>query len=178
MLNILKSHFVFTPLASKSKVLSCGYINCTTLQNHGKKSWLGFLFFVVICGGFLIYKNIIHVQLRISMLVEKNTTISFFFQFNVFLTIGKYRFSDYVTHNLVISRFDGPSLVDFRFNSLNTNSFCTLNINHQNTQRKYLRDFTNHYNFLLFKKNGIYVICSYCFSFKKRECKGALDVVV
>lgn len=133
MLNILKSHFVFTPLASKSKVLSCGYINCTTLQNHGKKSWLGFLFFVVICGGFLIYKNIIHVQSRISMLVEKIRQF-LFFQFNVFLTIGKYRFSDYVTHNLVISRFDGPSLVDFRFNSLNTNSFCTLNINHQKSK--------------------------------------------
>lgn len=35
MLNILKlkSHFVVTHLASQSKViLSCGYINCTTLQ--------------------------------------------------------------------------------------------------------------------------------------------------
>lgn len=87
MLNILKSHFVFTPLASKSKVLSCGYINCTTLQNHGKKSWLGFLFFVVICGGFLIYKNIIHVQSRISMLVEKIRQF-LFFSLTFFLPLG------------------------------------------------------------------------------------------
>lgn len=140
-----------------------------------KKSWLGFLFFVVICGGFFIYKNVIHVQSRISMLVKKNTTISFFCflfcLFNVFLTIGKYRFSDYVTHNLVISRFDGPSLVDFRFNSLNTNSFCTLNINHQNTQRKYLRDFTNHYNFLLLKKWDLCNLQLLFFIFKKGNAK-------
>lgn len=55
----------------------------------------------------------------------------FFFWYNVFLTIGKCRFSDCVTHNLVISRFDGPSLVDFRFNSLNRNSVFTLYINHE-----------------------------------------------
>lgn len=60
-------------------------------------------------------------------------TIVFLFSFwyNVFLTIGKCRFSDCVTHNLVISRFDGPSLVDFRFNSLNRNSVFTLYINHE-----------------------------------------------
>lgn len=55
----------------------------------------------------------------------------FFFWYNVFLTIGKCRFSDCVTHNLVISRIDGPSLVDFRFNSLNRNSVFTLYINHE-----------------------------------------------
>lgn len=55
----------------------------------------------------------------------------FFCWYNVFLTIGKCRFSDCVTHNLVISRFDGPSLVDFRFNSLNRNSVFTLYINHE-----------------------------------------------
>lgn len=56
---------------------------------------------------------------------------SVFFWYNVFLTIGKCRFSDCVTHNLVISRIDGPSLVDFRFNSLNRNSVFTLYINHE-----------------------------------------------
>lgn len=57
--------------------------------------------------------------------------VFFFFWYNVFLTIGKCRFSDCVTHNLVNSRFDGPSLVDFRFNSLNRNSVFTLYINHE-----------------------------------------------
>lgn len=101
--------------------------------------------------------------------------------YNVFLTIGKCRFSDCVTHNLVNSRFDGLSLIDFRFNSLNRNSVFTLYINHEKYTTKSICVITlttTTFSFFFFKI-GVYVVCSYCFSFtKKKRCKGADDVVV
>lgn len=90
MLNILKSHFVFTPLASKSKVIYWVVFTLTvrlckiTARNLGWAFFSSLLFFV---GEFLIYKNIIHVQSRISMLVEKIRQF-LFFSLTFFLPLG------------------------------------------------------------------------------------------
>lgn len=100
----------------------------------------------------------------------------FFFWYNVFLTIGKCRFSDCVTHNLVISRFDGPSLVDLRFNSLNRNSDFTLYINHEKYTTKSICVITT-FSFFFFKL-GFMLFAVIVFHLKKKRCKGADDVVV
>lgn len=103
----------------------------------------------------------------------------FFFWYNVFLTIGKCRFSDCVTHNLVISRFDGLSLVDFRFNSLNRNSVFTLYINHEKYTTKSTCVITlTTSTFSFFLKLGFMLFAVIVFHFKKKRCKGANDVVV
>lgn len=41
-------------------------------------------------------------------------------------------------------------------------------------------DYINYYSFFFFLKIGVYVVCSYCFLFKKKKekCKGVDDVVV
>lgn len=106
------------------------------------------------------------------MVVEKqndNCFSFFFFWYNVFLTIGKCRFSDCVTHNLVISRIDRPSLVDFRFNSLNRNfSLYALYKSWKIHNKKYLRD----YNLLLFFLNwGLCCLQLLFFILKKRDAK-------
>lgn len=112
------------------------------------------------------------------MVVEKQSDNCFFwfFWYNVFLTIGKCRFSDCVTHNLVISRFDGPSLVDFRFNSLNRNSVFKLYINHEKYTTKSICVITTFSFFFL--KLGFMLFAVIVFHFKKKRCKGADDVVV
>lgn len=106
------------------------------------------------------------------MVVEKqndNCFSFFFFWYNVFLTIGKCRFSDCVTHNLVISRFDGPSLVDFRFNSLNRNSVFTLYINHEKYTTKSICVITT---FSFFFKLGFMLFAVIVFHLqKKRDAK-------
>lgn len=104
----------------------------------------------------------------------------FFCWYNVFLTIGKCRFSDCVTHNLVISRFDGPSLVGFRFNSLNRNSVFTLYINHEKYTTKstcMISLTTTTFSFCL--NWGLCCLQLLFFIYKKKKrCKGADDVVV
>lgn len=104
-------------------------INTSVLYESGKSKQ------EIFAGFFLFLRCYLWRIFDLSMVVEKQNDNCFFFPFffwyNVFLAIGKCRFSDCVTHNLVISRFDGLSLVDFRFNSLNRNSVFTLYINHE-----------------------------------------------
>lgn len=122
---------------------------CTNLENQNKKSLLVSSF-----SSLLFVENFWFKHGSRKTKWQLFFCFFFFFWYNVFLTIGKCRFSDCVTHNLVISRIDRPSLVDFRFNSLNRNfSLYALYKSWKIHNKKYLRDFTNHYNLLLFFLN-------------------------